>query len=226
MTESTPTIEKFEDYTAAARRTEPEVTDGMVHRFMLARMDVRELLKKLSAIGKEVDDMKRFIYYGQADGDVDVVPYSKNHNIDRLQMAATLHLIHGIFGVVGEACELADDALFDHEKNLNAMPLFTGDRDVFDNMQIECGDILWYLPQIIRALNIRLSVLGESRGAPMEDIPPIKLGDLAAMNIAKLQARYPEKFDESKAVNRNLSAEMDAIVQAQSGGYPESRPAE
>ena len=37
------------------------------------------------------------------------------------------------------------------------------------------------------------------------------LRDILDTNIAKLEARYPEKFTEDKAINRNLEAEREIL---------------
>lgn len=55
-----------------------------------------------------------------------------------------------------------------------------------DNLKKELGDVLWYAADTATALNLNLS-------------------EVATSNIAKLQARYGEKFDEAKSLHREES---------------------
>ena len=56
----------------------------------------------------------------------------------------------------------------------------------------EVGDILWYVALLLR-----------TKGLTFEQV--------MSANIRKLKARFPEKFDESLAVNRDEEAEMLAL---------------
>ena len=69
------------------------------------------------------------------------------------------------------------------------------------NLAEEVGDILWYCALAARALGIPLS-------------------ELAAINIAKLQERYPKKFTEEQALVRNLDAERTLLEAATTLGLP------
>lgn len=89
------------------------------------------------------------------------------------------HLLHGALGIVTEAAEIADAI---------KKAIFYGKPLDLINIQEEIGDCFWYL-----------AVLARETGAPFEDI--------MAQNIAKLRARYPDKFTEEAALNRDLDAE-------------------
>jgi NTP pyrophosphatase (non-canonical NTP hydrolase) len=93
--------------------------------------------------------------------------------------------IHMASGIVTEASELLDayKKYIAYKKPLDLA-----------NLKEEVGDILWY---IANYCNIN--------GWSMEDI--------MATNIAKLRVRYPEKFDEFLAVNRNLNEEYKILNQ-------------
>lgn len=56
----------------------------------------------------------------------------------------------------------------------------------------ELGDVLWYCAQLANSLGVDLS-------------------DVMAANIRKLQARYPERFTEELAKNRDLEKEAKAV---------------
>jgi hypothetical protein len=62
------------------------------------------------------------------------------------------------------------------------------------NLVEELGDCLWYIAQACNALDVSLSSVMEG-------------------NIAKLQKRYPQKFDEAQAeeINRDRAAERAAL---------------
>ena len=87
--------------------------------------------------------------------------------------------VHALFGLMTEVGELVDG--YKRAVFYN-QPLDT------TNVVEKAGDILWYLA-------ILLDVMGVSFEEVMEK------------NIAKLRARYPEKFTEKKAANRDLENE-------------------
>lgn len=60
------------------------------------------------------------------------------------------------------------------------------------NLKEELGDILWYIGTVC-----------ERMGWSMEDV--------AKTNIEKLRARYPEKFSQEKAENRDLDREREVL---------------
>lgn len=92
-------------------------------------------------------------------------------------------LLHGAIGLCTESGELAD-ALKKHI--FYAQPLNT------ENVFEELGDILWYIAIICNEMNW-----------PLEEV--------MAANIAKLKVRYPQKFTEHAAANRQLNLELDAV---------------
>lgn len=94
-------------------------------------------------------------------------------------------IIHGIIGIATEAGELIE-ALF--------KAMFEGQTFDMVNMGEECGDIMWYQ-----------AILARKAGVTFED--------WQAVNIAKLRARFPDKFTEYDAQNRDLAAER-AILEA------------
>ena len=68
------------------------------------------------------------------------------------------------------------------------------------NLAEECGDVFWYLALCI-------STLAELMGRDPAELEQ----SIKQINIAKLKARYPEKFTETDAVIRNLTAERDIL---------------
>lgn len=94
-----------------------------------------------------------------------------------------VNVIHGIVGIVTEAGELAE-ALANSMAGGYTIDLV--------NVAEELGDIFWYA-----------ALIAKSAGLTFEEIQ--------AKNIAKLKARYPEKFDDVLAENRDLEKERKIL---------------
>jgi len=92
-------------------------------------------------------------------------------------------VLHGLMGVCTEAGELMDPLKREliYGKGLDEV-----------NVMEECGDLLWYIA-------LALDAAGYTMEEAMEK------------NIAKLRARYPEKFTEEDALNRDLVEERKAL---------------
>lgn len=96
-----------------------------------------------------------------------------------------LDLLHAGFGLATEAGEFLD-ALKRH--------IFYGKELDEVNLQEELGDVMWYIALICKR-----------KGWSMEKI--------MEQNIAKLSARFPHKFTESDALNRELGVERQVLEQ-------------
>jgi len=95
----------------------------------------------------------------------------------------TLNLLHCAIGASTEAGELLDA----FKKHI----YYKKELDVV-NIGEEIADIQWYLFNLCRLLNLDMEQLLEA-------------------NIAKLKARYGEKFSEEKAINRDLNTERNIL---------------
>lgn len=91
--------------------------------------------------------------------------------------------MHMIIGISTEAGELLDayKKNFAYNKPLDKI-----------NVAEEIGDQMWYIANLCRILNLNLE-------------------EILQNNIDKLRARYPEKFTEEKANNRNLEEERKIL---------------
>ncbi len=92
-------------------------------------------------------------------------------------------ILHGTIGVCTEAAELLDAI---------KKALFYGKELDMVNIHEEIGDILFYLFLVIKASG----------------------GDFNAIlerNVAKLEARYPDKFTQEAAINRDLVKERKVL---------------
>lgn len=97
--------------------------------------------------------------------------------------AKEMDLLHAAMGISTEANELLDNLkkTFYYGKPFDEV-----------NFKEELGDALWYIGMIC-----------ERMGWQMDDI--------MNTNIAKLRARYPEKFTEHAAQNRDLEKEREIL---------------
>ena len=91
--------------------------------------------------------------------------------------------IHMLFGMATEAGELMDV----YKKNL----AYKTPLDMV-NVEEELGDIMYYLASFCRMNNLDLNKILER-------------------NIKKLETRYPEKFSEYHANNRDLAKEREIL---------------
>jgi len=94
-----------------------------------------------------------------------------------------LDLLHASMGLVTEAGEF-QDALKKH--------VFYGKPLDKVNLKEEIGDLLWYCAIALEALDTDFQAVMQT-------------------NIDKLKARYPEKFTEEKAENRDLDKERKIL---------------
>ena len=92
--------------------------------------------------------------------------------------------LHALLGMVTELAELSEVVRESWDNPSEALELKAAD---------EGGDFLWYF-----------AILCRSRGWDFEK--------LCAGNIAKLRARFPEKFSSDLATNRNLVSEDLALA--------------
>lgn len=90
---------------------------------------------------------------------------------------------HMVYGMLTEIGELADayKKHMAYGKHLDKV-----------NILEELGDIMWYWAGL----------------CTIEGLDP---SEVLMTNIYKLAKRYPEKFDESNAINRNLEAEREIL---------------
>lgn len=99
--------------------------------------------------------------------------------IARLTEKQTVRLLHASFGTASESGEIAD-AVKRH--------VFYGKPIDCINLIEEAGDVLWYLAVLLNALDSNFDEAMEK-------------------NIAKLKARFGDKFTEAQALNRDLDKE-------------------
>lgn len=94
-----------------------------------------------------------------------------------------LNLLHAAMGISTEAGELMDAF---KRKIFYGKPL-----DVV-NVKEEIGDLMWYVAILMRELDLDLE-------------------EVLQLNIDKLRARFPERFTEQHALNRDLERERGIL---------------
>ena len=97
----------------------------------------------------------------------------------------TLKIVHAGMGVGTEGGEILDAC---KKWMIYGKPL---DKV---NLREEAGDVLWYLSLLLRAIDSDFD-------------------ETMQINIDKLRARYPSKFTEAAALNRNLAVERAILEQ-------------
>lgn len=95
-----------------------------------------------------------------------------------------IDVIHAALGMMSEAAEVLEEAVnsFVEQRELNLV-----------NLEEEGGDHMWYNALLFRAIQSDF----------------IKAG---TKNLAKLAKRYPDKFTEFNALNRDLDAEQKVLA--------------
>lgn len=101
----------------------------------------------------------------------------------RLGTPENIRLLHAAIGLATEAGEIQDQL---------KKAIFYGKTLDKVNLEEELGDLFWYI-----------AIMSDALGVSFESIMD--------KNIAKLKARYGDKFSETAALERNLIAEREIL---------------
>ncbi len=99
------------------------------------------------------------------------------------QLLSVDDLSHGLEGLVTETGELMD-VLKKHRRY--------GKEIDWVNVKEEIGDVAWYVAMLCRAAGVSLE-------------------EVCRLNIAKLEARFPNKFTNERALTRDLETERKRL---------------
>lgn len=180
-------------YVQNAIRTESRIAHAVVED----RFTFQTTVEAFIAVAKLLDMYKKNIYYGKPIDSskwitavnelVDATRQLSQGHYLPLSKTDVLHVdsrvLHAVIGIATESGELME-ALY------KKLALYEDVDNV--NLAEEVGDLNWYEAILIDALDADWDQIRER-------------------NIAKLKARYPEKFDSDKAMNRNLDKERDIL---------------
>lgn len=174
------------DYVAEAELTLSRQFHGELvakHQFTVA---VNQAIVALA----QLDKVKKALFYGRdaglaskLDGDVGVAPLPGMIALTNgMDTADVADYLHGVIGLATEAGELLEGM----RDVINGKPL-----DLV-NVKEEVGDGKWYMAILAR-------------------VARFMWGEDERTNIAKLRARFPDRFTEYDANNRNLSVERKIL---------------
>ena len=178
------------DFIPLALRTESDVAPLTVNRALFRTVlniaiqasELADQIKKHAAYNRPIDIAK---FRRAAESTIEsartlefVVEGSFKMDADDQPSTIDTRIFHGIFGLFTESGELMEALLKAYD---------TGSFDVV-NLKEEIGDQEWYQAILVDAL-----------GANMEAIQ--------ARVIEKLRARYPQKYTDESAINRDLTTE-------------------
>lgn len=170
---------EIKDYQKAGLKTDAENYEPIGERIFDNYAELKSVLKQFVSVSKKLDLMKKKLIYGKKDIKIEM-KYLHETDVEERARASTLGPeVHGIIGVATESSELVEALLKSIE---------TGDDLDKVNLMEEVGDIMWYQ-------NLILTQAGYS------------FEHAADRNIAKLAKRYPDKFTEDAALNRDVVAE-------------------
>jgi len=151
------------------------------HSSLLPEGELANCLQAIAVVVAWADSCKRALYYGKEP----VLRTGKEARVVTSLRHDGLHAekLHAALGLFTEAGEL----LASIQKDL----IGEGPLDVVNALE-ELGDIHWYLALAHKSF----------------DLPP---AEVRATNISKLRARFPDKFSEDEAINRNLDVERKTL---------------
>lgn len=178
---------EIKDYIPAAIRTESH-TPGQVYERVMGNADMRAEMNTAFGMfieaAQSLDRIKKYLYYKKPTEFAESEQtLGEVANFGVLNEDKMSRLFHAVLGMCTEAGELLE--AFD------AM-MYRGESLDVDNLFEEMGDSMWYFA-------IGCSSMG------------FDPNELLGRNIAKLKARYPEKFTIENALNRDLDAEKAAL---------------
>lgn len=176
------------DYLKDSERTASQ----QFHEELVNPMFFIQTLEQCSIVLQNLDKIKKALYYGRQFDHPDV-PYDQVDGTKPISMMMeglstdsdkAEKLLHGIIGIATEAGEMLEALLKAfHEGALDVV-----------NLDEEIGDQFWYQAMLLR-----------ETGNTFENVQKI--------NIEKLKARFPEKFTEENANNRDLDTERKILEQ-------------
>jgi hypothetical protein len=146
---------------------------------------IRKIAGLSEVFGREADILKRAVFYG-CEESAGLLPDGEECLISPVDEMndASVRLLHAGLGLLTEACEFID--------SLMANILYGIDLDEI-NMQVEVGDVFWYGAEAMNAMG------------------PVAMDAILEQNILKLKSRYPHKFDEVCAVDRDEETERRVV---------------
>ena len=176
-------------------------TESRIETVQTSQRDLLLLLDAYVVIGNLLDDIKKNVFYGKEIKQEkwlknlqlinQIVPYITDdpNQSNKQDLNIDPRLFHAIIGIATESTELVEAII---------TAITAGDDIDHVNVQEELGDLNWYQ-----------AIAVDASGADWDAI--------LETNIAKLRARYPEKFTAESAINRNLHVERQILESGRVG---------
>lgn len=198
-------MNEMQEYVKNVLRTEsvdfPEIRERLMNSILV--MCLFEVYEKLRIAGGFMDHLKRHLFYGKGlddevvDNLIGTRLKESNDPMTPLYVEAVgkfignnddfIRLLHACMGKVTECEELFDGAM---------KSFMAGETPDWPNIVEEGGDGCWY-DGVLASLT--------------EKYAEVDYKGMHDLNIAKLRKRYPEKFSEDAAVNRDLEGERKVL---------------
>lgn len=193
-----------QEYAELAAKTDlsSEQYNNVVTRIKDSSTSVFDYLQDFIDVAQDLDTLKKHLYYGkdtgitENSGNTDVIEMEVADDAIVRKFAKTLHAIIGLATEAGELMEVVVHELY------GKVP------SEFDRVHFEeeIGDIEWY-----RALLYAGTDQLFTNNDTTQRISLIRPETAQKKNIAKLKARYGDKFSEEAALNRDLDKERATL---------------
>jgi NTP pyrophosphatase (non-canonical NTP hydrolase) len=178
-----------EEYVKNAIRTESPPDKAQERLKQLSQGEIKLLRWKLEEAIKVINDLdkwKKFIFYGKALPDelsTKGKVFTRDYEEPIKLSEKEIRVLHSAIGITTESGELLEaiKKVIVEDKELDVV-----------NVAEEFSDCEWYLAILSDAIEVSHETVMEK-------------------NIAKLKARYPDKFTEEKAINRDLNTERKIL---------------
>lgn len=192
------------DYVKASERT---VANTPEMRGRITPESMQKLAVALSMAarwGEVLDQLKKEIFYGK-----EVMEFNPSLTVvneGALPMGGmgylqnNINMLHGLLGKVTEAAEIAEVGLTMIQSNTVDIA----------NLLEEIGDNDWYDALIIREI-AKATKASAPPTADTYDWAAMLRESILTTNINKLVKRFPNKFEESQALNRDLGGEREIL---------------
>lgn len=172
-------------YQEEALSTESPITPDTEKMLVRVWEVVGEHLVEMATTGQQMDRVKRTVYYGKIDGElIDELMPSHPTGEKRERIVQMARVMHAVIGLITEIGEICEDVTkyIEEGSELNTA-----------NLKIENGDLLWYINLFLSCLRSNIVLT-------------------AGENILKLKTRYPNKFTQYDAINRDHAKEQAALT--------------
>jgi len=177
---------RFDEYIKLAVRTESRINPKTGVGFTRDERLLHAAIGMVTEVGELLDAIKKHIFYGK--------------QLDRVNMQEE----------IGDLCwyvALASDVL-----NITPEAVIRGSADVFCqviSIVHVSANCLVFVHNEVAVVNALSDIMGSI--FTICEVKSFSLGDILDTNIAKLKARYPDKFDTDKALNRDLKLERKIL---------------